>query len=656
MPESTAFEDSFTARESALLRRAEQAEARVRNLMDKVPLGYIEVDRTWKITFANELAILDARPSGDFVGKVFWQVWPELVGTDLERQYRLAMESAASVQFEFYNPVYAAWFDIAVHPDKNGICVYYENITERKQTEEALRESERRYRTFTELNPQLILMADVQGSVTYASPRMLAYSGMTMEETQGEGWRAAVHPEDELRVLDAWRKALMRDVDFEVETRIRRGSDGLYRWFWVRGLPVRNEQGKTQYWLGVCIDVHERRIAVDELRRIQRETEQQRQELETLYRTAPIGLALFDPIEFRYLRLNDRQAEIVGLPMEKILGRTLTEIAPIEGLNEMFDQVAQGTPIVNHLLEGELPMQPGIHRYWTVNYYPVYAEDGSVRAIAAASLEITAQKRAELALIQSEKLAAVGRLASSISHEINNPLESVTNLLYLSVTNAQLPPDVQSYLRTAQQELTRVSQIATQALRFHRQAIKPTLVGAADLMNSIVDLYRGRLYNSSIRVLEKYRSASRILSLENEVRQVLNNLIANSMDAMRHGGRLLLRTHDATDWKTGRKGIRLTVADTGSGMSAEVKEKLFEAFYTTKDLNGTGLGLWISRNIVTRHQGRISFKSSTRPGRTGTVFTVFLPNRLDSLSDATGSTDGSSASTDRPRPSDAAGC
>lgn len=625
MPESAAFEDAFATGESALLRRAEQAEARVRNLLDKVPLGYIEVDRTWKITFANEQALRDARSSEDFVGKVFWEAWPELVGTEVERQYRLAMESGASDQFEFYNSVYSAWFCITVHPDENGICVYFENITERKQTEEALRESERRYRTFTELNPQLILMADVRGSVTYASPRMLAYSGMTMEETQGEGWRAAVHPEDDLRVLNAWRDALIRDVDFEVETRIRRGSDGMYRWFWVRGLPVRDEAGKTLYWLGVCIDVHERRTAVDELRKSQRETEQQRQELETLYRTAPIGLALFDPVEFRYLRLNDRQAEIVGLPMEQILGRTLTEIAPIEGLNEMFQRVAKGTPVINHLLEGELPMQPGIHRYWTVNYYPVYAEDGTVRAITAASLEITAQKRAELALIQSEKLAAVGRLASSISHEINNPLESVTNLLYLSITSSQLPPDVQGYLRTAQQELTRVSQIATQALRFHRQAIKPTMVGAADLMNSVVDLYRGRLYNTSIRVLEKYRSASRILSLENEVRQVLNNLIANSIDAMRQGGRLLLRTHDATDWKTGRKGIRFTVADTGNGMPDEVKARLFEAFYTTKDLNGTGLGLWISRNIITRHQGRILFRSSTRPGRTGTVFTVFLP-------------------------------
>ena len=277
-----------------------------------------------------------------------------------------------------------------------------------------------------------------------------------------------------MRVLQAWMEAVATEIDFQVETRIRRGSDGSYRWFWVRGLPVRDEQNKTLYWLGVCIDIHEHKLAMEELRKSQQEAEHQRLELETMYRTAPIGLALFDPVEFRYLRLNDRQAEIVGLPMEEILGKTLTEIAPIEGLNEMFQQVADGNPITNNLLEGELPMQPGNHRYWTVNYYPVYGPDGAIRAITAASLEITAQKRAEKALIQSEKLAAVGRLASSISHEINNPLEAVTNLLYLALNHEQLPATTRRYLETAQGELTRVSHIATQSLRFHRQTMNPT--------------------------------------------------------------------------------------------------------------------------------------------------------------------------------------
>jgi PAS domain S-box-containing protein len=541
------------------------------------------------------------------------------------------METRIASHLEYHSPIRATWTELHVFPIEQGIGVYFEDITRRRHAEENLKASERRYRTFTEINPQLILMANTTGSITFANQRLLDYTGMTLEESRGEGWHAAVHPEDESRVLDEWMKALARDIDFEVETRIRRGSDGAFRWFLVRGLPVRDERGQTLYWLGACIDIHEHKITMEELQKSQQETEHQRLELETLYRTAPVGLALFDPVEFRYLRVNDRQAEIVGLPTKEILGKTLTEIVPIEGLDAMFRQAADGKLITNKLLEGELPMRPGDHRYWTVNYSPVYGPNGTIRAIAAASLEITAQKRAEKALMQSEKLAAVGRLASSISHEINNPLEAVTNLLYLALSQEQLPEATRCYLETAQGELARVSHIATQSLRFHRQTMNPTRVGAADLINSVLDLYQGRLFNSNIRVVAKYASVKRILCFESDIRQVLNNLIANAIDAMRHGGHLLLRTHDATDWKSGRTGIRITVADTGHGMSEEVKKRLFEPFYTTKEVHGTGLGLWISRGIASRHHGHLGLKSSKNTGRTGTVFTLFLPDEQSSL-------------------------
>ncbi len=295
----------------------------------------------------------------------------------------------------------------------------------------------------------------------------------------------------------------------------------------------------------------------------------------------------------------------------------------------MFEQVVEGRPIKDHLLEGELPTRPGEHRFWNVNYSPVYNADGKVEAITAVSLEITHQKKAENALVQSEKLAAVGRLASSISHEINNPLEAITNLLYLIALSDDLPAGVRSYVQTAQSELSRVCQIATQTLRFHRQAVRATNVTAADLVNAVLNLYQGRLANSNIRVEASYATSARILCFENDIRQVLNNLIANAIDAMRQGGRLIVRAHDTTDdspgYTAGRKGIRITIADTGHGMSPEVRARLFEPFYTTKDLNGTGLGLWISDGIVTRHQGRLTFRSTQHPVHHGTIFSLFLP-------------------------------
>jgi signal transduction histidine kinase len=237
--------------------------------------------------------------------------------------------------------------------------------------------------------------------------------------------------------------------------------------------------------------------------------------------------------------------------------------------------------------------------------------------------------RAEAALIQSEKLAAVGRLAASISHEINNPLESVTNLLYLIRQEDHLPDRALAYLTLAERELARVSEIAGQTLRFQRQSSNPTSVTPEDLLDSVIALYQGRLINAHIKLDFQHQSATPIMCYEGDIRQVLNNLVGNAIEAMRSGGRLLIRTRDANCWRTGRPGVRITVADTGSGMPADVLAHIFEAFYTTKGLAGTGLGLWISHGIVHKHTGVLSVRSSMREPHTGTVFSLFLPRKLE---------------------------
>jgi PAS domain S-box-containing protein len=323
--------------------------------------------------------------------------------------------------------------------------------------------------------------------------------------------------------------------------------------------------------------------------------------------------------------LNERQAEIFGIPSEQLIGRRVDELAPITGVQEMLHVAAEGHTVRNQIIEGVLPTRPGEHRVWDVSYSPVYADDGGVQAITAAWLEITHLKKAEAALVQSEKLAAVGRLASSISHEINNPLEAITNLLYLISQSENLPEDLRIYIHMAQSELSRVSQIATQTLRFHRQAAKPTWVSPAELLDAVLNLYHGRLTNSGVRVEASYSTDMKVLCFENDIRQVLNNLIANAIDAMRQGGRLVVRAHEATQHSTGKRGVRLTVADTGHGMPEAVRRRLFQPFYTTKGLNGTGLGLWISEGIVKRHRGRMEIRSSQDPVHHGTVFTLFLP-------------------------------
>jgi len=247
--------------------------------------------------------------------------------------------------------------------------------------------------------------------------------------------------------------------------------------------------------------------------------------------------------------------------------------------------------------------------------------------IAVHYRDISRLKQAEKALLQSEKLAAVGRLASSISHEINNPLESVTNLLYLIGLQDGLPPVVRQYVDLAQAELARVSQIVTQTLRFHRQSARPTLTTATQLIEPVINLYQGRILSSSIRFETRYRSQVQLQCFESEIRQVLNNLIANAVDAMRSGGKLTIRVKDGFDSSSGVRGVSILVADTGHGMSRATMARIFEPFFSTKDLNGTGLGLWVSTEIVERHRGRLTVRSSENPRLHGSVFRLFLPLR-----------------------------
>ena len=254
---------------------------------------------------------------------------------------------------------------------------------------------------------------------------------------------------------------------------------------------------------------------------------------------------------------------------------------------------------------------------------PIMNTRGEVTGGVVSVQDIDQQKKSEAALLQNEKLAAVGRLAASISHEINNPLEAVTNLLYLARHSEGLTEEVQDFLKTADGELSRVSQIVSHTLRFHRQSTNPRAISAGELLEPTLGLYAGRMQNSGIHLEQRDRSTARITCLEGEIRQVLNNLIGNAIDAMKMGGRLLVRTSNAT--ADGQSGVRIAIADNGHGMPPEVVAQIFEAFYTTKGINGTGLGLWISHGIVAKHGGSLHVRSSDQPGRNGTVFSLFLP-------------------------------
>jgi len=241
-------------------------------------------------------------------------------------------------------------------------------------------------------------------------------------------------------------------------------------------------------------------------------------------------------------------------------------------------------------------------------------------------------ERAANVLRENQKLLTLGRLAASIAHEINNPLESITNLLYLMEIDDSSPQKSAEYLKLAQRELNRVVDISKQTLTFSRETSTPVRLHLAELIEEVLVLYGRKVADKDLRIIREYESSQAITAFPGEMRQVLSNLITNAIEASTRGGTLILRIRDTRKWSdVGVRGLRFSLADNGPGISPDVRRRLGEPFFTTKGQAGTGLGLWVTRSILSRYGGNLQLRSSTSENGHGTVFSIFLPTNMRPL-------------------------
>jgi PAS domain S-box-containing protein len=353
--------------------------------------------------------------------------------------------------------------------------------------------------------------------------------------------------------------------------------------------------------------------------------------LDSMLANAPIGLVFFDR-QCRIVRVNEVFAEMTGVRLSRHLGRTLPEVLPeriAKRLEEAVQHVIESeTPVHDLELEGQAGERGGMWT-WLVTAYPVRPSPSRLRWVGAIVIDASERKRSEDALRRTEKLAATGRLAASIAHEINNPLEAITNLLYLLRKFCHLDASALNYVTIAEREVQRMSEITQQTLRFYRQSTLPARATMEELLDSVLDMYSARLSTLGIVLERQFRPDVDFFCFAGEVRQVISNLVSNAMDAMAGGGRLIVRARRSRDWvHPQRRGVRITIGDTGSGMSEEVRKRLFEAFFTTKGATGTGLGLWVSHEIILKHHGVIHLRSraALEGVSSGTVFQIFFPD------------------------------
>lgn len=331
---------------------------------------------------------------------------------------------------------------------------------------------------------------------------------------------------------------------------------------------------------------------------------------------------------------NAAAERIFGYKPEEMIGQSIIRIIPEELHDDelrILETLRRGDRIEH--FETVRVTKNGERLDVSLTIYPIKDHTGKVIGVAKVARDITQRKKTEEALRTTERLASVGRLAATVAHEINNPLEAVTNLVYLA-KNTSDKKTAQEFLSQAQEELDRVSHIAKQTLGFYRETkgAAPTRIGS--FLSPLLAVFSPKTRNKGISVATDIRHDPEIMAVPGEIRQLLANLLSNSIDALESGGRIHIRLSSARELGGGRRaGVRLTIADSGSGISDPVKARLFEPFFTTKKDVGTGLGLWICQSIVEKHRGRIRVKSNAKPGRSWTAFSVFLPLRGASISE-----------------------
>ncbi len=493
-------------RTEAALRSSEE---RARLGMEVARLGLAEIDYASDI---NHLSAEAARMFGlaqegvAVPREVVHRTFHPADALELQRRIAACLDPAGPGWFEMDHRV--VWPDSTVRWLRVRKQVFFEgngtrrhparamlaalDITEEKQAEAVVHESEKRFRDLAESLPQFVWVTDARGVKTYCNQRYLDYTGVPTCDLMNMEWQACVHPDDRAAAAEAWASAVRTQTPYLQEYRLRR-HDGEFRHFLARAIPVRNDAGDIDRWLGSSTDVHDRKMSEEAIRR-------------------------------------------------------------------------------------------------------------------------------------SEKLSVAGRLASSISHEINNPLAGVVNLLYLMESNASLDEGTRQLVNTAQQQLQRVTEVTKQSLLFHRELTQPSTLQMATTLDSLLSLNRPAIDRKSIKVVRKYRPAQDLLCMAGEVRQALAHILSNALEALPDKGNLAIRVRPGRAWSSaGQNGLLVTIADSGRGIAPHQLPFIFDAFYTTKGIYGTGLGLWIARDIVTRHRGFLRVRSSTRPGASGSVFQIFLP-------------------------------
>jgi PAS domain S-box-containing protein len=504
----------------------------------------------------------------------------------------------------------------------------------RKDADARLRESDESFRAIVETTPECVKVVAANGTLLHMNSAGLAMVGAErLDMVAGRNVYDLIAPEDRDRFQEFNERVCSGQkgsLEFDLI-----GLKGVRRHMETHAAP-HQEGGGSVVQLAVTRDISARKEAD-----------------EASHRLAAIVESSDDAIASKDLNgivtsWNKSAERLFGYKAEEIIGKSVLLLIPPELHHDepmILAKMKRGERIEH--FETVRLTKDGERMDVSLTISPVKDKNGNVVGAAKIVRNITENKKIERALRITEKLAAAGRLAATVAHEINNPLTSVTNLIYLAKRDITDSKKAADYLQMAGRELDRVAHIARQTLGFYRDTSSPIRFNLTQSLDDLLLLYETRFESRKISVVRQYDKAIQITALAGEIRQALSNLITNAIDAMPFGGSLIVRVSRSHAWTNSEApGVRITILDTGSGIAPRHMSKLFQPFFTTKADVGTGLGLWITRNIVEKHGGAIHARSRTGPAEHGTAFSIFLPlEAKDGGSETNSMTDASSSST-----------